>query len=505
MRHSFVLAAAALAAGTVSPAASQLVQIRTLPVALADQHANQPTERGGMAGLSIAMEDRLLDPFRNPALGARLTGSRLFGAPRYFSVEEDNGNGKTLPLGGLFSGERWFGSAMLALQELQPAPTWGPCCLALADVTNSTVIVSQPGEADMNLYGSASLGRRLADGRTSVGFGAGYARLRAMEGVEFLYPASSSVRQHGEALDLRLGISRELGGDRRLEALILHNRADLTHELRFVNVSWAQPGIPVFGWHDVTRRDRTDTRGVQAGFTAPLPEEGWRAGVRATMNHLRHRPMPVPLHDPMLGATTFPPFDSRNGSGESWAYSFGIGSAREEGPVTFGVEAAYEPIWSTTEGIAPAIYVVGFGETTFLDPARHVTNRFRFDNSHLRIGAGYEMNRLGFQLGTHLRSIRYRLEQENVVGGAVRERSESWMEWKPTWGLSARFPELEVRYDGSYLTGTHRPHVGYDPGQWAGLASVILVPPVEPLHVQEARVLSHRVSVAVPIGRARVR
>src|SRR2546422_7252222 len=55
-----------------------------------------------------------------------------------------------------------------------------------------------------------------------------------------------------------------------------------------------------------------------------------------------------------------------------------------------------------------------------------------------------------------LRSVHYNLAQQDHVEAVTRHLEESWLEWTPTWGLSFRFPELELRYRGRVSHGTDR-------------------------------------------------
>src|SRR5438128_2304314 len=68
------------------PGAAQLIQIRTVPFAQGDQFSIFPSNNLGMGGVSITVPDTLLDPFTNPAKGARLAGGRFFSAPTVRSV-----------------------------------------------------------------------------------------------------------------------------------------------------------------------------------------------------------------------------------------------------------------------------------------------------------------------------------------------------------------------------------------------------------------------------------
>lgn len=71
-----------------------------------------------MGGVSIAMTDTLLDPFVNPAMGARLGAARFFSSPTVYSISSGAGGGRTLPFGAMMRSGRWYGGLALALQEV---------------------------------------------------------------------------------------------------------------------------------------------------------------------------------------------------------------------------------------------------------------------------------------------------------------------------------------------------------------------------------------------------
>jgi hypothetical protein len=108
----------------------------------------------------------------------------------------------------------------------------------------------------------------------------------------------------------------------------------------------------------------------------------------------------------------------------------------------------------------------------------------------------------GLQLGLAVRSVHYWLDQEDHVQVSSRSHEESWTEWTPTWGFSLRFPELEIRYQGSATNGTGRPGVNPNPRFMTAdvaVASNILVAPSGPLTLDEVRVMTHRISVSLPV------
>src|SRR5207237_1308007 len=79
------------------PAAAQLISIKTVPIAQGDQFEIFPSNNFGMGSVSIALPDTLLDPFLNPAKGARLGAARFFGAPTAYGISQGAGGGRALP------------------------------------------------------------------------------------------------------------------------------------------------------------------------------------------------------------------------------------------------------------------------------------------------------------------------------------------------------------------------------------------------------------------------
>src|SRR5918992_1660664 len=115
-----VACVAVLSALLCGRAAAQLIPIKTVPVAEGDQFSFFPSANLGMAGVSIALPDTLLDPFSNPAKASRLRGAHFFGSPSFYSVSSNAGSGRTLPLGGFAQRGSAYAGFALALQELSP-------------------------------------------------------------------------------------------------------------------------------------------------------------------------------------------------------------------------------------------------------------------------------------------------------------------------------------------------------------------------------------------------
>ncbi len=156
-------------------------------------------------------------------------------------------------------------------------------------------------------------------------------------------------------------------------------------------------------------------------------------------------------------------------------------------------------LWSNTWAEAEGEVTTASG-TTISDGGKTIENDFFFTNVHVRIGLAYETERAGFQIGVQSRSYDYTLRQINNVEHTFRKQEESWMEWTPSLGAKVKFPEVEISYHGRLTTGTGRPGTRFTGARAdEALAADFIVAPEGPLTLQDARVLTHRVSVSIPI------
>src|SRR5213593_3034770 len=238
-----------LVAAPALPAAAQLVSIKTVPIAQGDQFELYPSNNFGMGGVSIALPDTLLDPFVNPAKGARLGAAHFFSAPTFYGISHGAGGGRTLPLATIAGSGTWFGGLSLALQEVDAskppvdggnvilnAPRPGP----VDPVAPPPLPATAPPRPDSygNQYAQATLGKKVPSDGLSLGASISWARLTGVDGVDLLYAGSAGLKQFGHSLDLRLGLLKEWAGDRSLEALVLHNRFGMTHDVTYVDQFW---------------------------------------------------------------------------------------------------------------------------------------------------------------------------------------------------------------------------------------------------------------------------
>jgi hypothetical protein len=498
----------------VSPARAQLIPIKTIPIAQGDQFQIFPSNNLGLGSVSIALADSLADPFVNPALGTRIARARFFSSPTLYSVSRNAGGGRSLPFAVLARSSRWYGGLALALQQVDPSRPprpdglFGIGAVATPNTFNSIAVDPPiPGpdsRAHGNEYAFGMVGRDLPGAKISIAASMLWTGLHALDGVDLLYAGSQRVAQDGHTLDLRLGAVKAWPGewgDRSLEALVLHDDFAATHRVTYVDTYW-DPGLEQFRSRARVERnlDRTNTWGLHFKYTLPFTASGWRIGWIATLNQSSHPKIP---NYELANVPAIP-----RDPGYSTAFDFGVGLSKVRGRATLGVDFVYEPIRSYTWADAEALLPTVSGDT--LAPgAKTVENHFHFSNALLRLGAGRDIELkgvgrlVGLQFGLMLRSVHYNLSQQDNVQEFQRRLTTGWMEWTPTWGLSLRFPEFEIRYAGRSTHGAGRPESNFFV-PWGGrdvaLASgTILAAPNGPLNLTHVNTTTHQISLSLPL------
>ena len=486
MARSLVFLLAGLVA---APAASQVIEVKSVPVASGDQFLVLPSATLGMGSVALAMDDSLADPWTNPAQGVFIAAPALLGAPTFYGISDDGGNGRTLPVAGFFRGGRWFGGAAIAFQQIdntadrndwiwiRPVAWWGGGQPRLSDASNR------------NLYAQGFVGARLGDGPWSLGLGFSGASLDAVDGVDLLYANAEDIRQSGTTGDVRVGLYRQ-GARDRLGILLVHNRVSMTHDVTYVDIVWDSVSrMPKARERVEVNEDRSRTWGAQATWDRDLNAPGWRLGTLATVNRKSHPKIPnyeiqnIP-RDP----------------GTTWAWEGGIGLSRRRGPTQFGLDVVLQPIWSDTWQEADEDVKTTHGETIRAGE-RTIENKFFFTNVILRTGFAYDVGPATVQAGVEVRSYDYSLEQRDHVQATFREQDETWTEWSPTLGAVFRLSDVELRYAGRLTTGTGQPSVVATPQATAAREALtdFIIAPEAPLTLQDATVMTHQLSVRIPI------
>ena len=178
---------------------------------------------------------------------------------------------------------------------------------------------------------------------------------------------------------------------------------------------------------------------------------------------------------------------------------FGIGRTRKS--TTFGIDLAYQPIWSHTwqeadERLEAPHGVLEVGDMT-------IENQFVFSNVVLRSGIAHQFKKFGFQLGLEARSYEYQLEQDDHMEGTSRLQDEAWTEWTPTFGAHFRFSDVEMQFSTRITSGTGFPGIdrlfAVEDMAAAPSSPDFIAAPRGALTLQDATVVTHQIWIRVPI------
>lgn len=465
---------------------AQLIAVKSVPVAAAEQFLLVPSQNLGMGGVAIALEDASHDPFVNPAKGARIQGAYVFSAPVFSSIFENNGSARTLPFGTLLGLNTWFGGMNVAAQQFSKEES--AIISAARTLDNATLTSALVSEQNpKNLYAAGLIGKKFPGTGLALAASASWAELEALQGVDFLYANSSRINQYGHIADYRVGLLYEESQRPSFELLLLHHRVNMTHEVYYD--WWFWEGDVIWpGNRMVQNLDQTNTWGLHAGTTIPLGSESSRAGLIFTANKKSHPKIP-----------NYELMNIPRDPGDTWAFNFGAGIAHVNEDEIFGMDLIYEPIWSHTWADAAEPVRTARDE---IIPAGGMTveNYFRFNNLLVRLGLRAQERVAGFQLGLQARFIAYELKQEDFVAGTRRTQKEFWGEWTPTLGLNLNFSSFQIRYTGALTAGTGQPGVAFGRSIFAEAeGQSYIIAPSGRLTLQEAVVLTHQIAVAVAL------
>lgn len=465
----------------VSISQAQSVPVKTVPVAEGDQFLLFPSERLAMGGASIALDDRLLDPFVNPAKAVNGGGLQFVSTPSYYGFlgggTAGEGSGRTIPIGAVAHRDGFFGGAMVAYQELLPQGGGMP----IVDfIMNSTVERGESTISQNNVYLVGLGGAEIPGTGWSVGASVFSARLNGLEGVRRMYNASE-IHQEGGMQQYRLGFYRKWERGDAAEVVLMHHRFRMDHHIKS-------------GWWQAVERDEYDeTRsfGLKAGYKFPL-QSGWTVGGLIVGDWKWHPK--IPNYDLM---------QIPRDPGDSFAYNLGVGLSRSQGRATFAVDFIYEPIWSHTWANA-AQNTTGAGGSIVPAGAKTVDNHFVFSNARIRMGVHQVGENVDFSLGLDVHRISYELEQEDFVLARRRLMDQSWTEWTVSTGFGKDLSGMRFQYMGRLTLGTGRPGVDdvgvRDAQNFSPGAGDWVVAPNGPLTLQEALAFSHQLTLIVPLA-----
>ena len=456
---------------------SQLIGIKSVPLATGDQFNLYPALNYGMAGLTIAVDDSLNDAFYNPAKGAFIRGGNVFTLPYFYSITNDLGSAQNFPIGFNYTTGSWFGGGAFSLQQLKRSG-------------NNNMNPVDLDDSNTNLYLHGFIGKKLQKSGATLGLGVSLAKLKGVDGVDLLYANSDNVEQSGEIIDGRISIFKEFKKDQHFEIMGLYHYLKMRHDVIYRNWFWVEDVTQDIAADNVVRNeDHSETYGIHLGYTHPLGDRGWRFGTILTGNWKSHPKLPnyelqnIP-RDP----------------GDTDAYNIGFGISHRKTTTIFGFDVIYEPIWSHTWADAgqPVTTISGrtidAGEVT-------VDNDFVFSNIIMRFGLKKQNKKAAFQFGIQARAISYELDQYNFIEERKRDLVEDWVEFTLAWGWTVRFTDFKFLYQGSLLAGAGRPGVANEFGMMrtADASADYIVAPSGSLTLEDAYVFTHRFTFIIPI------
>ena len=76
---------------------AQFISIKSLPVATGDQFMIYPSQNVAMGGVTIAVSDNWMDPYRNPANGFKTDQQQVFLQPTFYHITNNLGGARTIP------------------------------------------------------------------------------------------------------------------------------------------------------------------------------------------------------------------------------------------------------------------------------------------------------------------------------------------------------------------------------------------------------------------------
>ncbi|MEX2528595.1 MAG: hypothetical protein WEA09_13265 [Gemmatimonadota bacterium] len=469
-------------------AQAQNITLKTLPIPTGEQFLLSPSQTMGMGSTGIAFDDAEGRPFSNPALWLRGGDPiRLFVAPTFYGETNQWVGGRTLPMSGLFTGNRVHGGFALAVQQVQNrGALWG---WPVVDAGGRSI-----REDPANNYLFATVGARLTD-RFSAGVSIFQASLGAVDGVNMLYGRARSIEQDGTLSEVRLGFAGDLGQGRALEGTVTTTRVDIVHDVGYVEWIWeSAPGHapPVMREWDERNEDYTVSWGTRLRYTHPVGEVS-RLGVILAATTKDHPKIP-----------NYNVVDIPRDPGNSAVFNLGVGASQSENGSTLSMEVIFEPGQSHTWAFADTTIALPSGATLQAGD-RTVDNQFRFKNWNVGVGFQKELDRTAWQMGLRVRQVNYTLDQHNYLAEEQRDTRESWMEWTPSWGALLKLGGMELRYAGRFTTK------GWPDTVWFGVTRAdfaqagpgvdFVVGPTGPVNIPAFRVTTHRITASIPFGR----
>lgn len=515
-------------------AEAQLIPIKTTPIISGDSGMMLPSRTVGMGGVSVAVDDPLLDPFVNPAKGRRLRGLQVFIVPTLYTIDDGQGGGRTLSGGFTTGSSRFFAGGFFSYQNLVNTLPLIPWLIDLDPQVEDPLFPRDfngqpvPGSyrRPRNLTWNAFWGFNLSQEGYSIGLSWSGSDTEQLEGYEYLYKDCLSLQHRGRSDLLRLGLFFEEEETGSAEFLLLLGRSNLTHYVTYPELElswWMNPwrnwrwsmlsGSRSIGydWWNVAsnpgpievRRFEDQSRmvGFHLGAVRRLSDPTRRLGWNLTWNWKKYPSIPEYELEGMRAIPRDPGFVH--------AFSAGFGLSSTEPGIYGSWEVNLQPVFLETWGITDVPLQNWQGQEILPAGAKTIENSFRFLNGSFAFGGGWNGRDIGIQAGFRITSYNYSLRQKRNPSDIWEKRREDWLEFTPTWGGSLEFPDFQLQYSGYFRIGTGRPGVEQfwiSPRNPMDSGGSLVLDPSDPLAaptgklvLEEHPVICHQISIVVPL------
>ncbi len=513
------------------PVKAQLIPIKTTPIVSGDSGIMLPSRTLGMGGVSIAVDNPLLDPFVNPAKGARLEGLQLFALPTLYSIDDEQGSGRTLTGGVTIGTPHWFAGGFLSTQRLVntlPTIPWfeGLTVQQLQETKRYRSYPSPLPAPSMprNITWQVFTGIPLSDRGPALGLSWSGSDTERLEGYEYLYRDCLHLKHSGRSNLVRIGIFSEEEETGSAEVMILLGASNLVHRVIHPDlrlgyyysaynpwIEWNWWPVAGYKWDGFLNypapvqirrfEDRSRTLGFHIGGIRKFQGEFRTLGWHLTWNGKKYPKIPEYELEGMKAIPRDP--------GYVHAFSLGLGTSGLADGITWSWEFTLQPIFLETWGLTEDPFRNWQGAEILPAGAKTVENRFRFLNGSMALGCAWEREPGGLQFGARLTSYNYTIRQKDNRWDSVEKREENWLELTPTWGGYLTFPDFRLQYSGYIRFGTGRPGVErfwIDPRNPMGSEGSLVINPSDPLAAPTGKVvlephpvLCHQVALIVPV------
>jgi len=467
---------------------SQEIHLRTVPLAAGNQGDFYPSVSRSMGNLSIAFDDPLSEPILNPAKTYKHQGVRLFFSPTFNSWSNKDGRAvftssgsdkytgttiNSIPFGFFLNKENFFTGGIISYQSYSSERTipgnWLNNSNSKSDIGN-------------NVYLFGLIGTYLPEMKLSVGGSISWSEIKAIDGVNLLYPGSYDIKQDGRSLNYKIGFAGEPSEQDQLEFVVARTTFKSSHEVTYGLSNWWLEDSWISRYRLELNKDESKGWIIHTKYNRLINEE-LKIGAIFTINWKEHPKIPN------YALANIP-----RDPGNSTAYNIGVGIVKSNERTLLGFEYIYEPMTSYTWAEAGTDFTL---PPTF----KTVENFFDFYNHIIRAGiySHTDLNWLDYALGVQFHFNKYNLKQNDNIINTSRAADENWLETTLSGGLTINISNFQILYSlqvilGNGIVGAEGGGIEGWEASSMGNRSDFLIAPYGSLVVDEIPLITQQIS-----------